>query len=87
MNKWINESPTDGGGATLLMDELLDGKKMLERSEEIDPTDSERVRLEGDINDSSGVGVLAIAMLMVLLIARGVVLPPLAVGSPELDSM
>lgn len=48
-----DESRTNGGGATLLINELLDSKKILERSEEMDATDSKRVRLE-DSDDSSG---------------------------------
>jgi hypothetical protein len=85
MRNKIRLKRTDGGGAALIIDELREGRKMLERNDETDPTDSDRLKLEGDPKDGSGVS--AMAMLIVLLgPARGVVLPPLAVGSPSLDS-
>lgn len=60
---------------------------MLDRNEDTELMDSERVRLEGDRESLNGVAVSAMAMLIVLLTpARGVVLPPLAEGSPSVDS-
>jgi hypothetical protein len=36
---------------TLLIDELREGRKMLERNDETDPTDSDRDKLEGESKD------------------------------------
>jgi hypothetical protein len=73
---------TEGVGATLLIEDDREGRKMLERRDETDATDSERVRLDGESSELIGDGadgVLAIGMLVDRLLWLGV-------GSPSLDS-
>jgi hypothetical protein len=66
-------------GATLLIDDERDGRKMLERKDETDPTDSDRVRLDGESNELIADGVAATGMLVDRLLELGV-------GWPSLDS-
>jgi hypothetical protein len=70
---------TEGVGATLLIEDDRDGRKMLERKDETDATDSDRVRLDGESNELIADGVPAIGMLADRLLWLGV-------GSPMLDS-
>jgi hypothetical protein len=75
----INIKRTEGVGATLLIEDDRDGRKMLERKDETDATDSDRVKLEGESNELMADGVPAIGMLVDRLVWLGV-------GSPSLDS-
>lgn len=63
----------------LLIDEDRDGRKMLERRDETGPTDSDRVKLDGESNELIADGVPAMGILVDRLLK-------LRVGSPPLDS-
>ena len=75
----INMKLTEGVGATLLIVDDRDGRKMLGRNDETDATDSDRVRLDGESNKLIVEGVMAIRMQVDHLLWLGV-------GSPSLDS-
>jgi hypothetical protein len=75
----INIKRTEGVGATLLIEDDRDGRKMLERKDETDATDSDRVKLEGESKGLMADGVRAIGMLVDRLVWLGV-------GSPSPDS-
>lgn len=64
-------------GATLLIEDDRDGKKMLDLREDTDETDSERVRLDGVSKELATDGVEAIGMPVDLLIGVGVEPPSL----------
>jgi hypothetical protein len=71
-------------GATLLIEDDREGKKILERKADTDATDSDRVRLDGESTEliADGVPVDRVAA-MGMLVDR---LLRLGAGSPSLDS-
>lgn len=74
----VRISLTDGVGATLLIDEEREGRKMLERNDETDEIDSERARLEGESSELIAERVGAIGILVDLPLE-------LRVDPPSLD--
>jgi hypothetical protein len=77
---WIyNIKLTEGVGVTLLIEDDREGRKMLERKDKTDATDSDRVRLDGESSELIADGVPATGMLVDLLLWLGI-------GSPSLDS-
>jgi hypothetical protein len=68
----INITLTEGVSATLLIEDDQDSRKMLERKDKTDTTDSDRDRLEGESNELMADGVLAIGMLADRLVWLGV---------------
>jgi hypothetical protein len=55
---------TEGVGATLPIEDDREGRKMLERKDETDATDSDHVRLDGEGSELIAENVPAIGMLV-----------------------